>query len=215
MALCALLFLTVYLVTFGRCQSSMEFSFPPNATQAYDDTTIANISVHFNDNMILEYQLPDSDGQLAVTQYCYASIKDMENDNGATFDKTETYNNTGTLHWNIGNGNGGNYTGINLCRLFIANYTIVNCQWGPWGIVNWNQTDDTLLYSQLFNISAAKNGTKPAVISNNKTPTSKQVTATAGTVTCPPSGIPASPIYTPVPTVEQIPPMAGNLTFPS
>ncbi|KAE8444207.1 hypothetical protein EG329_000804 [Mollisiaceae sp. DMI_Dod_QoI] len=215
MPLYTLLLFALYLVHLGQCDTSMTFIFPPNATKTYTDTRIANISIHFNDNITVEYQLPDTQGQVWLTQSCFASVKAMINEDGETFSNGNSFNNTGALHWNVGNGNNGNYTGIKVCRFEISNYTIANCAWGPWGILNWDQSQDLLLYSQLFNISAAKSGTKPKLVTNSQTSTSqKLVTATAAPVNCPPSGIPARAIYTPVPVVEQIPPMSDNITFP-
>lgn len=89
MALRALLS-TALLLNFVLCDTEMGFIFPPNATEAYDDTTIANISVHFNDNMTLEYQLPDNHGQVAVFQACYASVKAMQEREGSTYEKADT-----------------------------------------------------------------------------------------------------------------------------
>lgn len=84
------LFVALFVVQLGQCDDSMGFIFPPNATEAYDDTTIANISVHFNDNMTLEYQLPNTEGQLAVSQTCYASVKALESESGSTYSDTAT-----------------------------------------------------------------------------------------------------------------------------
>lgn len=121
-------------------------------------------------------------------------------------------NNTGTLLWKVGNGDYGNYTGINVCRLLMWNYTITACGWGPWGLLGWDQTDsDILIYSQFFNISAPSKGSKPALVTNSKLASQSAATATAGSVTCPPSGIPATQIYTPVPVVEHFPPMGDNV----
>lgn len=127
-------------------------------------------------------------------------------------------NNTGTLLWHVGNGNYGNYTGIGVCQMMMWNYTITACGWGPFGLLNWEQTNtNVLIYSQFFNISAPAKGSKPALITNSKSVSSRPTaTATAGSVTCPPSGVPASPIYTPIPVVEHFPPLGQNVipSFP-
>ncbi|CZR51352.1 uncharacterized protein PAC_01227 [Phialocephala subalpina] len=216
MARATVLLLAVFMANIVRCDTNKGFVFPPNATLGEGDTTIANITVHFNDSMIVEYNLPDTEGQVYLLQSCYASVKSMESI-GETFYQGSAFNNTGALHFNVGNGNDGNYTNINICSFSLMNYTMVNCRWGPWGILTWNQTQVgiPLLSSQFFKMSAPKNGTKPTLFINEETSSSlSRSTATPGTVTCPPSGIPALPIYTPIPTIDQIPAMASNITFP-
>jgi hypothetical protein len=89
MALRALLSAAL-LLKLAFCNSEMRFIFPPNATQAYDDTTISNISVRFNDNMTLEYQLPNTDGQVVVFQTCYSSVKAMEEEEGTSYENADT-----------------------------------------------------------------------------------------------------------------------------
>lgn len=73
-----LLLLVAFLVNLVRCDTKMGFVFPPNATLGEEDTTIANITVHFNDSIVVEYNLPNTEGQLYLLQSCYSSIKSME-----------------------------------------------------------------------------------------------------------------------------------------
>lgn len=139
MVLYIVLLLAACLASRGGCDPNMGFVFPPNATQGSGDQTAANLTVHFNDNITLEYNLPDTDGQIWLYQNCYSSIKAASSEEESSFensnscklppasrftDLTIAVNNTGALHWSLGNGNAGNYTGINVCRFAISNYTI-------------------------------------------------------------------------------------------
>lgn len=90
MALRLLLLAAPLLVKFVLCDTEMGFVFPPNATNAYEDTAVANISVHFNDNITLEYNFPDTNGQVSVFQTCFSSIKAMED--GSTYENVDTCN---------------------------------------------------------------------------------------------------------------------------
>lgn len=88
MAIRNMLVLLLALVTLGLCDS---FIFPPNATHAEDDTTVASITVHFNDTMTVQYELPTG-GTLAVIQACYPSIKSLNSSSGSypTYSRTDT-----------------------------------------------------------------------------------------------------------------------------
>lgn len=83
------LLLAVFLFKLVYCSTDTGFVFPPNATLGEEDTTVANVTVHFNDSMIVEYNLPDTKGQVYLLQSCYASIKSMES-TGETFSQGGT-----------------------------------------------------------------------------------------------------------------------------
>jgi hypothetical protein len=126
---------------------------------------------------------------------------------------------TSNLAWNLGNGTGeGSYP--NYCMFMLFDYTLQKCSWGPFGLLEWDQGGSfqvPLLYSEMFKI-LPPNSTEPALITNTAKTTKQSpapVTATQGNITCPPSGIPASPITTVAPQMEMIPPLANNVTFPA
>jgi hypothetical protein len=128
---------------------------------------------------------------------------------------------TGTLLWNLGDGSQeGTYSNASYCMFKLYDYTLRNCSWGPFGLLGWAQggvNENALLISEMFKI-LPPNGTETATITNTASTTSQThapVTATQTNFTCPASGIPPTPITTPVAQMEMIPPLTNGLAFPT
>ena len=106
-----------------------------------------------------------------------------------------------------------------FCIFTLANNTIERCVWGPWGLADfetaYNYSAPPLYYSAAFTVSLVTDGSDHLMIDGNSTKTTKpaaSATAHNTTVTCPPSGVPATPITRPTPQIELIPKMAANFT---
>ena len=103
------------------------------------------------------------------------------------------------------------------------NFTISECSWGPFGLTSFNQSayfdsyNTFDLTSAMISILPPKG--EPATITNSPSSSSKAeptVTATAlGKALCPPSGIPAMPIVTPVPQIDLYPKLLDGVVFPT
>ena len=89
------------LSKFVRCASDEfgSFIFPPNSTATNftsDAPVVAKIgSVHWNDNIVIEYTLPDTVKQLWLSQDCYGALNDtnstlIENGGGSGFSYSST-----------------------------------------------------------------------------------------------------------------------------
>ncbi|KAE9377309.1 hypothetical protein N431DRAFT_480383 [Stipitochalara longipes BDJ] len=215
-------FAAVYFASISRCETP-GFIFPANDTLL--DAPLSDITVHFNDSILIEYT-GNPGGIVLLGQYCYASSQNPLNessDNPQTFYLSSSFNNTGILLWNVGNGNDGNYTDVNFCRLSLMNFTISECSWGPFGLTSFNQSAYSDSYntfdltSALFSMLPPKG--EPATITNSarsSSETGPTVTATAmGKAVCPPSGIPAMPIVSPVPQIDLYPKMLDGVVFPT
>lgn len=107
----------------------------------------------------------------------------------------------------------------NVCMFTLANSTIERCVWGPWGLADfetaYNYSAPPLYYSAVFTVSLVTDGSYHLMVDGNSTRTTKpaaSATAHNTTVTCPPSGVPATPITRPTPQIELIPKMAENFT---
>jgi hypothetical protein len=183
---------------------------------------VANIgaTIHFKNDIVIEYTLPDNVKALWLSQQCYAAINDTNSTCGfgpalqsgvcrclrnerypyrevqQLIQKNKIDNeSTGTLLWNLGHSTG---EGYNYCFFALYNWTISSCSWGPFGLTGWEVSatnQGPLLVSELFKISPPSSE-GPSLIELGKTTTQSPapVTATPGNVTCPPSGIPAAPI---------------------
>jgi hypothetical protein len=76
---------TLYYSCLARCDTP-GFIFPANDTSG--DATLSDISVHFNDSIVVEYTA-DTGGIVLLSQYCYSSSQNPYN---------ETYDNPQTLY---------------------------------------------------------------------------------------------------------------------
>jgi hypothetical protein len=162
--------IAIYFACLVRC-GTPGFIFPANETSS--NATFSDIEIHFNDSMVVEYT-PGAGEIVLLGQSCYnysASPPDGYSENPQTFylsssckflepapfypnlkhriedqeaKKKNIVNNTGTLLWNIGNGNNGDYTGINFCQLALMDITIYECAWGPFGLTSFNQTRESV-----------------------------------------------------------------------
>ena len=108
----------------------------------------------------------------------------------------------------------------NVCLFTLFNNTIENCLWGPWGLAEFVTAynySTPLYYSAIFTVSLVKDGTDHLMVDGNATATTKpaaSATAHNTTVTCPPSGVPPTPITPLVPQIDLIPKLAENFTTP-
>jgi hypothetical protein len=77
-----------YSATVVRCQSAA-FIFPPNSANTNFSQTapiVAKIgSVHWNDDIVIEYTVPDTVKAVWLSQQCYGNINDtLQGSNGGT-----------------------------------------------------------------------------------------------------------------------------------
>ncbi|KAM3086417.1 hypothetical protein ACMFMG_000552 [Clarireedia jacksonii] len=133
--------------------------------------------------------------------------------------------NTGLLKWSFANGylSTSNQT---YCRFLLYNESIVSCAWGPWDKnvsspvqTGYFDAQTLFAYSPVFRLfTNATSSRQPTLWTKKATATEETVDAsktisTTQAATCPPSGIPPSPIPTEW-AVDRWPPLMDGLEFP-
>lgn len=71
----------LYLACLARCDGPMGFIFPPNATRS--NPPLANLTVHFNDNIVVQYT-KGTGGIVLLGQDCFNSSEDLNNESEGT-----------------------------------------------------------------------------------------------------------------------------------
>ena len=122
--------------------------------------------------------------------------------------------NTGRVKWSFDEA----ISETQPCRFELYNSSIERCYWGPWGLVELDLAfnyEKPQYYSSVFNLSATADDNGPEVIIDASTATaiSAAPTATSINITCPSSGVPATPITSAMSQIEMIPTLAANITF--